>query len=180
VRRRGGRRVIILPMLRPAIPALLALAVAAPSASCIGPFACTLVGGYDGLFVELTVAGAPLPAGDYTLVARADGHELVAEIELVDQQRYGVSCTGCPIVVASGDHQLSFDPFLSSTDGDVTIGYLEAGAGGPATVTLELRRADVVLAQQTYEPRYERRQPNGSGCPPELHQAHDTLVITTP
>lgn len=139
-------------------------------------FTCTLVGGEDGLMVEVEVTGGRLPAGDYTIVARAEGAEFRVDETLGEGGGEGAP-TGTIEVVVDGKH-LFLKARLFDQSGWITMGFREGG--GPADVTIEVWRGTAMLAQETYAPRYTEFRPNGDHCPPELEQARAKLVLVAP
>jgi hypothetical protein len=151
---------------------LAAGSVLAPSCA----FTCTLIGGQDGLIVEVEVTGGTLPAGDYAIIARVDGVELRID-ETLDATGGGVTASGTPEAVVDGK-RLFLDGAVFGQSGSLMVGFREGR--GPAEVTIEVWRGDTMLGQETYTPRYTEYRPNGAHCPPELQQARDTIVLAAP
>jgi len=133
---------------------------------------CTLIGGDDGLIVDVTVTGSSLPPDRYTIVARVAGAELEASNVIAADG----SVSGAPAgdVVVEGKH-LFLQGSLFATAGTIVVGFREGG--GPSAVELEVRRGSAVLAHGSFTPAYARVTPNGDSCPPALEQAHETLTL---
>jgi hypothetical protein len=62
--------------------------------------------------------------------------------------------------------------------GTIAVSFREGG--GPAKVTIGVRRDGALIGQGTYEPRYQEFRPNGDGCEPTLEQARGDLAIVAP
>lgn len=139
-------------------------------------FSCTLIGGQDGLIVEVEVTGGKLPPGDYAIIARVDGVELRID-EMLDASGGAATTSGVPEAVLDGKH-LFLDGVVFGESGSFMVGFREGG--GPAEVTIEVWRGDTMLGQASYAPRYSEYRPNGDHCPPELEQARDKIVLAAP
>jgi hypothetical protein len=137
-------------------------------------FGCTLVGGRDGLIVDVQVTGGTLPPGAYTIIARVEDVELRLEETLSGGS---ATLSESPEVVVDGKH-LVLEGVVFSEGGTIQVGFIDRG--GPAEVTIEVWRGTVMLAQETYAPKYTEFRPNGDHCPPELAQARGSLVVAAP
>jgi len=135
---------------------------------------CTLVGSADGVIVDVQVAGGPLPSGDYTIIARADG----AEARLEETILAAGAASTSPQDGVVGDKHLFIEGAVTAERGWLQIGFREGR--GPAEVALEVWRGSAMLGQETYTPRYTEVHPNGEHCPPELHQARVSFVVAAP
>jgi hypothetical protein len=157
---------------------LVALVSVIGTASCqfLPPTACTLIGGYDGLMVDVEVTEGTLPPDSYTIVARVGDVEL--RLEEVLHSEGAASVDGDDDVVVDGKH-LFLDGALFGSHGSIMVGFRDGG-GGPSRVTIEIWRGETMLAQETYAPKYTPYYPNGESCAPALEQAHGSLAIMAP
>src|SRR5262249_1843626 len=153
-------------------PLLLIVASYPFVSACI----CTLIGGQGGLILDVEVTGGTLPAGDYAIVARVGAVEVRLDETL--NQGGGAATTGVTPEAVGDGNRLFLQGVVFSQSGMITVGYREGR--GPAEVTIEVWRGAVMLAQETYMPRYSESRPNGEHCPPALEQARDHLVIAAP
>jgi hypothetical protein len=135
---------------------------------------CTLIGGYDGLYVRVMVTGGNLPPGDYTFVARVGDVEVTADGTILPQGSFRYARGEGSV---EGKHLILggtlFDDF-----GDISVRFLEGR--GPTMVALGIRHEGVTLGEQSYAPKYSAVYPNGEDCSPELQQATGSLVIAAP
>lgn len=137
-------------------------------------YACTLIGGEDGLYVSVMVTGGKLPLGDYTFVARVGDVEVTADGTMLSESAF---TDGAGEGIVEGKH-LVLDGTLFGDFGRISVRFREGR--GPTIVTLGIRHDGVTLGEQSYAPRYSAVYPNGEDCGPELQQATDSLVIAAP
>ena len=137
---------------------------------------CTLVGGENGLIIDVEVIGGKLPAGGYTIVARVQDVELRLDETLSEVGGVMVP-TRPPDAVVDGKH-LFLAGAVAAQLGRITVGFREGP--GPADATIEVWRGAAMIGQETYAPTYTEYRPNGDDCPPELQQARDKLVLVAP
>ena len=140
----------------------------------LGGCVCTLVGGSDGLIVDLAWQPTAPTTGSVDFIVRTDGHEVVSTLTVLDEVTY--QCTSCGFELDAGDERLLIDVSLF----DVRVAYEGEGHGGPGVVELEVRRDGQRLSLATFTPTYEWFQPNGDGCSPRVLQASDRLVVPAP
>jgi hypothetical protein len=140
-----------------------------PTSGCV--FGCTLIGGWDGLHLEVN---GDLPLDRYTVVMRADGHELRSTFEITAE---GTLCEGTcePSVDLGGGRTMVAQVVIGAIGG--RIGVRIPREGGPAYVEVDLLRGEVTVASAVYEPEYRTVYPNGRGCDPRLIQATGTFDI---
>jgi hypothetical protein len=139
------------------------------------PTVCTLIGGRDGLDVDVEVTGGTLPLDAYAVVARDAGAEI--RLDEVLLAAGGATATEPADVAVEGKH-LFLEGAVFAAGGHVMVGFREGG--GPAMVAIAIWRGSALLGQASYAPSYQPFYPNGESCPPTLHQAHDSLSIAAP
>ncbi len=154
-----------------------ALALVAAGALVVPACGCTAVLPIEGLIVEVTVTGGPLPAGDYAIIAQVDGVKIRVDETL--NADGSVSAWPADDVIVDGK-TLHLDAAVFATWGTITISYREGG--GPPMVSIEILRGTDVVAEEAYAPTYAEFQPNGNDlvCGPGAQQAHGTLSIAAP
>src|ERR1041385_8327696 len=122
------------------------LLLVAASYPLVSGCTCTLIGGHDGLVLDVKVTGGALPAGDYAIVARVEGVNVRLE-ETLGPGGGAASVAGTPEADV-GDHRLFLEGAVFAQSGMISVGFRDGG--GPAEVTIEVWRGDAMLAQETY------------------------------
>jgi hypothetical protein len=155
----------------PSLAAVLALfvspAATGTSAGCLPPMTCTLVGYENGLQVDLDVPDAP---ATYRVEVEAEGEVLALVYEFTAERARCLACT------ATGERLRLDDSFPRDGLGlAVNIGRTD-NKGGPRTATVRVLRGDALVAEDTFEPRYETDEPNGPGCGEHVFAAADLVV----
>jgi hypothetical protein len=140
---------------------VLALAIptgALMSTSCIPGLACTSIGYENGLAVRVDVPG---DTAAYRVEVEAEGEILSLAYEVED--KYLPRCVGeCRI---EGNRiELAEGHIFTELEQLVALVKLRGEDHGPSRARVRVYRADVLVAQGSFEPRYETREPNGRGC----------------
>lgn len=134
---------------------------------------CTLLGVYEGLIVGIEDP-AGFADGTYELVLEADGVEVSLVVELADDG--AATCvpaegqTACAAEASVGDGLRLHASIVESYVSGITLNlyYVDVErddlAGGPAVARVRVVHDGETIGDQTFEPEYERDEPNGEGC----------------
>jgi len=150
--------------------AALGLGLIGPASGCASPD-CTLVGWHEGLTVA--VQGLDASADEtHEFRIEADGIDVALAIEFEDAVG---NClpdapaeTMCDDSVSAGRYgslRASLE-WVRPTSLTLNVHYVDGGelAGGPEVARIRVLRAGETVGDGTFEPDYQRDEPNGEGC----------------
>jgi hypothetical protein len=119
--------------------------------------------------------GAALPTATYEVVLDVDGDVYSFACGKPDD----ASGFSCDDVEGSGDHRIDRDR-ESENQGTFAVRIVDYDDGamlGPENVVAKVVSGDAPLVDATFEPSYQRDEPNGEGCGLVDHEVLEAIVI---
>lgn len=124
--------------------------------------ACTEIGCEDSIEVVLVPAGGTVVPGTYRMTVEHDDGVESCELVVDDECLNNNLCQGdCWLAYRSGS-QLTMTVVATSV---------------PDSARIVIERDGVVVGDETFQPDYDRLQPNGRLCSPTCYQATETMMI---
>lgn len=154
---------------------VLALAAATATSGC-DSHTCLASESPAGLLLRFEGPGqtAPPPA-TYEIVLEVDGDTYSMACGVPD----GATAFSCEAAEGTGDHRIEHD-LDSDAPGPLSIRITHADGAdrfGPEEVRVQVVSGDAPLVDATFEPSYERDEPNGEGCGLVDHEVEQVVVI---